>query len=151
MGKNAFTVTFPPQVRAISTPCKISDSYSFDLDADMEHPQYFECSAAWDTGAVMSVISHQMAERLELNNMGFANMIHADGTSKVRTFFINLLLPNKMEVQMLQVMESNLIDTDMLIGMDVINLCDFAITHPNNETLFSFDTTKSHIIDFTKD
>jgi len=151
MGKNAFTVTFPPQVRAISTACKISDSYSFDLDADMEHPQYFECSAAWDTGAVMSVISHQMANRLNLNNMGFANMIHADGTSKVRTFFINLLLPNKMEVQMLQVMESNLLDTDMLIGMDIINLCDFAITHPNGETLFSFDTTKSHVIDFTKD
>ena len=151
MVKQAFSVIFPPQVRAISTVCKVSDAYSFNLDADTEHPEYIECSAAWDTGAVMSVISHKVAERLSLTNMGFANMIHADGTSKVRTFFINLLLPNKIEVQMLQVMESNLIDTDMLIGMDVIGFCDFAITHPKDGTLFSFDTAKSHIIDFTKD
>ena len=151
MSKNAFSTVFPPNVRALTTDCKISDSYSFDLDSDLEHPEYIECSASWDTGAVMSVISHKMAERLNLNFMGYANMVHADGTSKVRTFFINLLLPNKMEVQMLQVMESNLLDTDMLIGMDVINLCDFAITHPAGDTLFSFDTTKSHVVDFTKE
>lgn len=151
MSKNAYTVALPRETRAITSICKLSDSYSFDLDKELPHPTYKECCALWDTGAVMSVISPKLVQDLNLSPTGYAQMFHANGTSLVNTYFVNLLLPNKLEVQTLQVMEGNMSDTDMLIGMDVIGLCDFAITHPNGTTMFSFDVPSQHQTDYTKE
>ena len=145
MAKNAFTQKCPKFVGAI-----ISDCYSLQLDKDRPHPVYETCKAIWDTGAHMSVISMDLARKLGLKPMGYAKMLHANGDSLVNTTFVNILLPNKIEIQMLQVMESNLQDADMLIGMDVINLCDFAITHTEDKTLFSFDIPSNHQTDYTK-
>ena len=39
---------------------------------------------------------------------------------------------------------------DVLIGMDIINQVDFALTHPQNETWFSFQSPHHEEIDFTK-
>jgi len=39
---------------------------------------------------------------------------------------------------------------DILIGMDIINQGDFALTHPQNETWFSFQSPYHEEIDFTK-
>ena len=40
-------------------------------------------------------------------------------------------------------------DTDMLIGMDIITLCDFAITNKDGKTTFSFDIPSSRVTDYT--
>ena len=151
MSKNAYTIALPQNARAITSVCKLSDSYSFDLDKDLPHPAYRECVALWDTGAVMSVISPKLVQNLGLAPTGYAHMFHANGTSLVNTYFVNLLLPNKLEIQTLQVMEGNMSDTEMLIGMDVIALCDFAISHPDGITMFSFDIPSKHATDYTKE
>ncbi len=39
---------------------------------------------------------------------------------------------------------------DILIGMDIITLGDFAITNYNNKTVFSFRFPSSEVIDFVK-
>lgn len=39
---------------------------------------------------------------------------------------------------------------DMLIGMDIITLGDFALTHKNNGTVFSFQIPSTHEYDFVK-
>jgi len=44
--------------------------------------------------------------------------------------------------------DGKLTDTDMLIGMDVISLCDFAITNPGKQTKFSFQVPSTLDIDF---
>ena len=44
--------------------------------------------------------------------------------------------------------DGRLTDTDMLIGMDVISMCDFAITNAMEETKFSFQIPSSTDIDF---
>lgn len=46
--------------------------------------------------------------------------------------------------------DGKLTDTDMLIGMDVISMCDFAITDSGAETKFSFQIPSSLDIDFEK-
>ena len=46
--------------------------------------------------------------------------------------------------------DGKLTDTDMLIGMDVISLCDFTITNPGAETKFSFQVPSTLDIDFEK-
>ena len=91
------------------------------------HPPYIQCKAVWDTGAMSSVITPTLARKLGLFSLGLVKMHHANGDSMVNTYMINLLLPNKMEVSTLYVMEGDMTDNDILIGMDVITLCDFAI------------------------
>ncbi len=40
-------------------------------------------------------------------------------------------------------------DTDILIGMDVITMCDFAITNKCGNTVFSFDIPSTHRTDYS--
>jgi hypothetical protein len=51
---------------------------------------------------------------------------------------------------MLMVNDGKLTDTDMLIGMDVITLCDFAITNAGEKTRFSFQVPSTLDIDFER-
>jgi len=115
-----------------------------------EHPPYIELNAIWDTGAMRSTISSQIAEKLGLIPIGQTRVCHADGESICNYYVVNLLLPNKIEIKMLMVNDGKLTDTDMLIGMDVISLCDFAITTSGAATKFSFQVPSSLDIDFEK-
>ncbi len=99
----------------------------------MPHPDFHEYNAIWDTGAVRTVISPKAVAEFGLQPRGKVKMYHANGVSYVNTYFVNLLLPNKMEVQILQVMDGNLPDADILLGMDVIGLGDFALTAPDGK------------------
>lgn len=148
MSNNAYTKYFDNNTKSVISQCKISDYYDFS-SSNKSHPKFKNCSALWDTGAVVSVISEKLSKDLGIMPTGYTQMVHADGTSTVRTCYINLLLPNNIEIQMLPVLQSNLQDTDFLIGMDVINMCDFAITHKDTNMVFSFDIPSSHLVDYT--
>ena len=144
------TVDFGKRVYSIETMCRISvhhDVVRLGYDA---HPDFFEYKAIWDTGAVRTVISPKVVADLGLLPRGKVAMYHANGVSYVNSYFVNLLLPNKMEVQILQVMDGNLPDADILLGMDVIGLGDFALTAPDGNTLFSFSQPSQYAIDFDK-
>lgn len=67
------------------------------------------------------------------------------------SYAVNVKLPNEVEFQGLRVILGNLRSYDVLIGMDIISLGDFAITHPGNETKFSFRIPSQADIDFARD
>ena len=142
-----YSKTFPNPTLCISTVCKISEPYDETMDTG-EHPPYVELNAIWDTGAMRSTISTQIVRRLNLIPIGQNKVCHADGESICNYYVVNLLLPNKIEIKMLMVNDGKLTDTDMLIGMDVITLCDFAITNLGKETKFSFQVPSALDIDF---
>ena len=144
-----YTQTYSKPALCISTLCKISEPYDDEYDKG-DHPPYRELNAIWDTGAMRTTISTQMANLLNLIPLGQTRVCHADGESICSYYAVNLLLPNKIEIKMLMVNDGKLTDTDMLIGMDVISLCDFSITSPGRETKFSFQVPTSLDIDFTK-
>ena len=144
-----YTQTYSKPALCISTVCKISEPYDASLDSE-EHPPYRELNAIWDTGAMRSTISTQIANELKLIPLGQTRVCHADGESICNYYVVNLLLPNKIEIKMLMVNDGKLTDTDMLIGMDVISLCDFTITNPGAETKFSFQIPSAFDIDFEK-
>ncbi len=50
---------------------------------------------------------------------------------------------------MLIVNDGKMKDADFLVGMDIISMCDFALTSPSNTTKFSFQTPSVYNIDFT--
>lgn len=58
-------------------------------------------------------------------------------------------MPNNVIVQNVIVACADLgINIDLLIGMDIISLGDFAITNVNGKTIFSFRLPSVSIIDF---
>ena len=144
-----YTLTYPKPALCISTKCKVSEPYDASLDPG-EHPPYLELNAIWDTGAMRSTISSHIVDELKLIPLGQTRVCHADGESICNYYVVNLFLPNKIEIKMLMVNDGKLTDTDMLIGMDVISLCDFTITSPGTNTKFSFQIPSTFDIDFEK-
>ena len=51
---------------------------------------------------------------------------------------------------MLTVNYGKMKDVDMLIGMDIITMCDFALTSQGSDTVFSFQIPSTCTIDFSR-
>ncbi len=116
-----------------------------------------EFTAIWDTGATNSCITKKVASELGLLPTGIAEVRHADGKSSVNTYLVNISLPNKIMVGQVRVTEVQLISDanipddnqpQLLIGMDIIGMGDFVVTHANGNTTFSFRVPSVKEIDF---
>lgn len=110
--------------------------------------------ALWDTGATGCVISKRVIRDLDLKSVGIQSVYTAssgDEAIQMDEYRIHLMLPNKTIVPFLHVIEGTLNGFDMLVGMDVITRGDFAITHKDGNTIFSFQIPSTHDIDFVKD
>lgn len=110
-----------------------------------------ECDAIWDTGAMASVISSRVVEVLNLKPVGKAKVFHANGMSIVNTYIVNIVLPHGVQIQSVLVTEGILGDTNVLIGMDIIAMGDFAVTSSQGKTKFSFQIPSTHDTDYTKE
>ena len=116
-----------------------------------------EYLAIWDTGATHSAITKKVVDDLRLKPTGVRETRHADGKSINNTYLVNLLLPNKVMVESVRVTEVKLIPDDntsddkqpqLLIGMDIIGIGDFAVTNADGKTTFSFRVPSVEEIDF---
>lgn len=118
--------------------------------ATSKKPQ-IKVKAIWDTGATNSVITKFHAAALGLKPVGKTNTKGVHGTKIVNTFLIDLYLPNTLKIEGLRVTECDALnspDIGMLLGMDVIGSGDFAVTHHNGLTVFSFRYPSAGVIDF---
>ena len=143
LAAKVLTVNYPRRMRSIPTECGIIDSYVKDGMSEVA-----QFSALWDTGADGSVISNSVVAALGLLPDGKIRVYHADGMSLVNTYTVDLRLPSGVVFKKLMVTSGELKDTDVLIGMDVISMGDFAITASNGVTKFSFQIPSTHNIDF---
>ncbi|MCY3799447.1 MAG: retroviral-like aspartic protease family protein [Chloroflexi bacterium] len=109
-----------------------------------------EFDALWDTGATASVVSQEVAAKLELLPEGTAEVFHAQGSKHAPKYFVNLGLPNRVQVVGVEVLEGILKGCDVLIGMDIINMGDFALTNRDGITMLSFQMPSIRHIDFVK-
>ena len=73
------------------------------------------------------------------------------GVQNVNKYLVNLYLPNGVNIAGIEVAEAQLRGADVLIGMNVIGLGDFAITNKNNRTVFTFRVPSIARYDFVKD
>ena len=112
-----------------------------------------EFRAIWDTGATGVVISEAIIQALGLTHMGFAESLHvgSDKPDRVRWFLIDIELPNQVKCTGIPAIEGHTLLADMLIGMAIIGLGDFAVTHPNGKTKFTFRVPHQADIDFVKE
>jgi hypothetical protein len=111
--------------------------------------------AIWDTGATNTCITKAAAIKLNLTPIGKTKVKGVHSEEIVNIYVIGLILNNeniKLSVKVTEV-DSLAADSSIsfLIGMDVINLGDFAITNFNKKTVMSFRVPSINCIDFVKD
>jgi len=148
---NAFTTKYEGRVLRIVTDVKVTSAFDPDKTDGKSVPRH-ACKALWDTGASGSVISPGVAKVLKLQPVGVANVTHAGGTSQCSTYLVNLELPNGVGIIGVQTSEFHGQDGfDVIVGMDIISLGDFALTHQDGKTCASFRIPSVEQIDYVAD
>ena len=110
-----------------------------------------EIIGVWDTGATNTAITKKVVDNLELIPSGKTLVNTAAGTTIQNTYTIDIKLPNGVLITGITANEAVLgTECDSLIGMDVINMGDFAISNHKGETCMSFRTPSGHEIDYVK-
>lgn len=146
----AYTALYERNARVLTAECGMSQPFDSELEPLSEKPSMYKFSAIWDTGSECTTISRTAAQDLDLKPIGEIEAHHSGGHSIANIYLVNILLPNGIEYQGLRVMDGNFDDTDILLGMDVISQCDFAITHPQEQTKLSFQIPSVENIEFGK-
>jgi predicted aspartyl protease len=119
------------------------------LESAIDPKEKLRANALWDTGASGSLIRPEIATKLNLRSIGKVLISTPSGTDvPSNVYYVNLHLPNKVVISEIRVVEGIPNNCDMLIGMDVICLGDFAVTNYNGKTVFSFRMPSREKIDF---
>ena len=128
-------------------PRLINEAYIISGD-DRMHTD----TAQWDTGATRTCVSKAVIDRLGLIPVG-QNMVRTpSGEKMLPMYVVDVLLRNNVLVKDALVMGSEIggQGIDILIGMDIIGMGDFAVTNVNGNTVFSFRIPSIEEIDFLK-
>jgi hypothetical protein len=96
--------------------------------------------AIWDTGTTISAITPELKEELGLIAIDSTEISGVNSNEKSDIVLISLRLPNKIIIPevMVAVCDLNSPGIDVIIGMDIMRLGDFAIANGKGKTLFSF-------------
>lgn len=144
MAEKAFTFAADKKVNVLHCPIAISVASITSPKVDFK-----EYTAIWDTGATNSVITKKIAEELGLKPIGMTQSHTAGGLRDCNLYMIDVMLPNGIQISTVQVTEAPLVGFDVLIGMDIIGLGDFAVsTHDGDKTLVSFRIPSDGPVDF---
>lgn len=150
MEPKAFTLSNPKVIlRALITICGVSKAYDPEYSKGAK-PSIKQYNGLWDTGATGSMITSRVVKELGLSPIRQIQTAHAQGVSMTNLYYVNIILPNGIQVPNVPVGEGVLVDTDVLIGMDIISLGDFSICNRNGGTVFSFQIPSTHEYDFVK-
>jgi hypothetical protein len=82
---------------------------------------------------------------------GKARVFGANGEFESNKYIIDIYLPNQLRVVDVLVTECPGLVDDVIIGMDIITSGDFAITHHDGKTTFSYQFPSTHHIDFVEE
>ena len=112
----------------------------------------YQVNAIWDTGATGSVITEKIVKELDLKPTGMSTVNTANGLTQQYTYIVDIVLPNGIQVTDVTVTGAIGLTAhcDVLIGMDIISLGDFSITHYKGNTCMSFRIPSLHEIDYVK-
>jgi predicted aspartyl protease len=140
----SFTAEYAGIVPLLTTPVRV--------EAAINTNSKYDLNALWDTGASCSLISFEAAAKLGLKFVS-KTVMSTPSDKKVPTnvYLVHIYLPNGARIINVRVLEGTLNNCDMLIGMDVITLGDFAVTNYSGRTKFSFRIPSMTEIDFCKD
>jgi hypothetical protein len=134
-----FNKSFNSPVTKLSTTANILPIASSDKTLCNKR---FEVKALWDTGATLTFIKPGIRDQLKLRMFrtgssvsiaGVGGMVKADFTI-VSIFLASNFLIEYCPAYVLDFA----VNYDMIIGMDIINMGDFAVCNTDSKTSFSF-------------
>lgn len=144
-GHRAFTARPGGKVQQLTCRCGVVQ----EGEAAFSQLQFGRYVALWDTGCSMTTIGRHVAADLELEAAQQISTNTVGGVIDVKTYVVDILLPNEINIPSLIVADGELVGCDVLIGMDIIGQGDFAVSNMLGETLFSFQIPSENVIDFT--
>lgn len=108
--------------------------------------------ALWDTGATNGGITQAVIDTCALVPTGMVAVRGVHGPPQQReTYLVNIYLPNNVAIMGAVVTRMDIIDANVLIGMDIITAGDFAVTNFKGRTKFTFRMPSQAAIDFVQD
>jgi hypothetical protein len=138
-------------LRALQTPCSIAEAFDPNT-TPQPHPPYHPFHAIWDTGATNSVITQQVVTAVSLQPIGMTLVQGVHSTEMSEVYLVNVGLLNGVGVPQVRVTKGILSPgVDVLIGMDIITIGDFAITNRGGITVFSFCAPTQRCLDFVQE
>ena len=137
---SAFTISYSASSNQLRSPVVIKP-YG-------DNGSYSDRVAVWDTGAMKTTISTELAKELSLSIISYVHVSTPNGKSLVPCYYVDVSLPNGVTVVKVFVLGGVLAGFDVLVGMDIINLGDFAVTNFNGKTVFSYRVPSLSTIDF---
>lgn len=146
MERRAFTQRSEVRINKIETPV----GFLPVANAQVKVPQKIEVfDAIWDTGATNTAIASSVVKRLGIHPITFVPVGTGGGQVIAPVYLVNIVLPDNFIIPNVQVTElKELNSCDVLIGMDIIALGDFAITHKDGKACFSFRIPSLGEVDF---
>lgn len=147
--QRAFTNRYTGRARVLQTPVGIFAPLPPE-EFKEKQPVVRACIAVWDTGATGTVITKAVADALGLKPIGVIEVFHTQGRGLTNEYLVNVALPNNVIVGGVRVTEGVLQGCDVLIGMDIISMGDFAVTNAtaHGGTTLSFCIPSAGEIDF---
>lgn len=147
-----FTITFPGGAEALITSCIVMPAADFSKGEKVTS-YYPTDNAVWDTGADTTIIRKSIADALHLKPLIKSAITGIGGIVSSNVYSIHLGLPSGEAVFELEAMElpDVQMEYDVIIGMDVIRECDFAITNKDGNTKFTYERPSKRDLDFTKE
>lgn len=129
---NIYRATFPSPCRKIITPLRV-------LNADKKKEVVVQ--ALWDTGSSSSFISAKAAAFLRTVPTGdIVRWQAANGKFSTRTV-VTVALPGDTAyatIAVAGIMKHMPYGVDFVIGLDIIDLGDFSLTHEGEDTVLTF-------------
>ncbi len=145
-----FTLYYNGIANTLKTHIDISPLFHPELTK--KPPEFEKFNAIWDTGATNSVISKNVINKCNLNPYSMTEVFTAGGRKLSNVFIVNIKLPNNIMMSAVRVTEGEIVgNVDVLIGMDIINRGDLAITNYNGKTTMTFRIPSIKCIDFCKE
>jgi len=142
-----FTVRYAGRANVLLTEVKVASP--IQSPEQLAGANFQTYRAIWDTGASHSVITQPVIAGLGLSPTGMSQVRNAHGETTTEVFFVAIGLPNHVCVPGVRVTKGDLgAGAEMLIGMDIIGLGDFAVTNHQNQTVMTFRMPSSECIDF---
>ena len=137
--RRAFTVLYDKPVNKLITSVSILPILTVDK---ILSGAPLEVKALWDTGATVTCIKPVLFERLKLRLLNLTRHTTLSGIGgkvAARTTLVTLFLTPALEVEYHPVYVADFpSNADMLIGMDIIRMGDFAVCNADGKTSFSF-------------
>jgi len=134
----AFFTTYTGVTDELTTPAGIVPLYT-TVPVACEAPLKIE--ALWDTGAVLTFIKPALWDRLKLRPLELSRTRFAGvgGPVEAEVSFVNLFLTPELMIECCPVYAADFPgDEDLLIGMNIIGMGDFAVCNAEGKTSFSF-------------